>query len=406
MKKAPVAFFAMPEEGHFRRLRALISGVAGEGFEARVFTHARYRDGVERAGGTFVDLFGKYPLEKADGESLPVPCRYVSFAGFYCEEILRDLERIRPSLVISDTFAVIGRVAANRLGVPHVNVCAGHNVAPAVFARRLESDPRVRVSPACLRAVEVLRSRLGLPDASPFSYVEGLSPLLNVYCEPPNYLTGEERQVFEPVAFYGSLPPMAEIEEVRLPRGPSLFGADRARTRMYVSFGSVVWRYYAAEALAALQCLSETIAGMEELSAVVSLAGATVDARALQALVRSNVSVEPYVDQWRVLQDADVFVTHHGMNSTHEAIFHLVPMISYPFFWDQPALAQKCRELGLAIPLADAPRGSVSEENVRSALAAFFQSRDSLRARLAEARGWELEALENRDAVVRRVTGL
>ncbi|MGZ6989149.1 MAG: glycosyltransferase, partial [Thermoanaerobaculia bacterium] len=343
MKKASVAFFSMPEDGHFRRLRPLISGVAGEGFQALVFTDSRYKESVERAGGTFVDLFGKYPLEAADGESLPIPCRYVSFAGHYAAQIIRDLERIRPSLVISDTFAVIGQVAANRLDIPYVNVCAGHNVVPAVFLRLLESDPRVRLAPRCLRAVEILRSQHGMPDASPFSYVAGLSPFLNLYCEPPNYLTEAERRGFEPVAFYGSLPPIEEIEEARLQSGPSPFGGDRALTRVYVSFGSVVWRYYATQALAALQCLCDAFARMKELSAVISLGGARIEEEGLRKLTRSNVSVASSVDQWKVLQDTDVFVTHQGLNSTHEAIFHLVPMISYPFFWDQPALAEKCR---------------------------------------------------------------
>ena len=406
MKKASVAFFSMPEEGHFRRLLPLISGVAGEGFTAHVFTHSRFRGHVERAGGQFVDLFGKYPLEAADDESLPVPCRFVSFAGHYAGQIFHDLERIRPALVIADTFAVIGRVVANRLGVPYVNVCAGHNVDPAVFGRLLLTDPRVRISPRCLRAVEILRSQYGLQEASPFSYVDGLSPFLNVYCEPPNYLTEAERRVFEPMAFYGSLPSIEEMEEGRGWSDPSPFGGESAHTRVYVSFGSVVWRYYAAEALAALQCLSDSFAGMEKVSAVISLGGASIDAPALRALAKPNVSVAASVDQWRVLQDTDVFVTHHGLNSTHEAIFHLVPMISYPFFWDQPALAEKCRQFGLAIPLASSPRGRVREEDVRAALAAFFKTRDSLRSSLAEARGWELRVIENRAAVVRQITGL
>jgi UDP:flavonoid glycosyltransferase YjiC (YdhE family) len=406
MTKASVAFFSMAEEGHFHRLRPLISGIAGEGFTAHVFTHSRFRDHVERAGGTFVDLFAKYPLEVVDDESLPVPCRFVSFAGHYGGQILHDLERVRPSLVISDTFAVIGRVVANRLGIPYVNVCAGHNVDPAVFLRLLQVDPRVRISPRCLRAVEVLRSRHGLQDASPFSYVAGLSPYLNVYCEPSNYLTEADRRVFEPVAFYGSLPSIDEMEERRRRSEPSPFGRDRTHTRVYVSFGSVVWRYYAAEALGALQRLSDSFAGMEKLNAVISLGGASIDARALRALARPNVWVADHVDQWRVLQDADVFVTHHGLNSTHEAIFHLVPMISYPFFWDQPALAEKCRQFGLAIPLVDSPRGPVRDEDVRAALARFFESRDSLSASLADARGWELRVVENRAAVVRQIMEL
>lgn len=406
MTTASVAIFAMPEEGHFQRLRPLIAGVSGKGSRAHVFTHSRFRAGVERSGGTFVDLFGKYPLEAADRESLPVPCRFVSFAGHYAGPIVRDLERIRPSLVISDTFAVIGRVVANQLRIPYVNVCAGHNVDPAVFVRRLQSDPRVHISPRCLGAVEILRSRYGLDDASPFSYVAGLSPFLNVYCEPPNYLTEGDRRVFEPVAFYGSLPPIEELAKGGVRSDPSLFGGERTHTRVYVSFGSVVWRYYAAEALAALQSLSDSLAGMEKVSALISLGGARIGAPSVRALAKRNVSVAAHVDQWRVLQDADVFVTHHGLNSTHEAIFHLVPMISYPFFWDQPALAEKCRQFGLAIPLTDSLRGRVSQEDVRGAVAGFFKSGDSLRASLAEARGWELRVVENRDAVVRRIMEL
>ena len=38
---------------------------------------------------------------------------------------------------------------------------------------------------------------------------------------------------------------------------------------------------------------------------------------------------------------ADAFVTHSGMNSTHEALFHKMSMVSYPIFADQPGLAAR-----------------------------------------------------------------
>jgi len=67
--------------------------------------------------------------------------------------------------------------------------------------------------------------------------------------------------------------------------------------------------------------------------------------------VKPNVRVVEYADQWEALRESDVFITHHGLNSTHEAVFNRVPMISYPFFGDQPALAAKCRRFGSAVPL-------------------------------------------------------
>jgi UDP:flavonoid glycosyltransferase YjiC (YdhE family) len=405
MKRRPVVFFCMPELGHFRRLRSLISGMSRRGIPALVFTHRGFRTQVERAGGTFVDLFSKYPLERADGESLPVPCRFVTFAGFYAEEILGDLRAVNPSLVIHDTFAVIGRVMAALLGIPHVNVCAGHNVAPPRFLALLQEDPRVRISPSCLRAVETLQARFGMPEASPFSYVSALSRHLNIYCEPPAFLDEADRRVFEPIAFYGSLPSLGDLE--RGHGGGSCFRSGSGRElKVYISFGTVVWRYYAAEALRALATLAGSFARMGNVRAVISLGGTELGREACAALAKPNVSVKSYVDQWRVLRKTDVFVTHHGLNSTHEAIFHRVPMIGYPFFWDQPALAEKCQRFGLATPLTDSLRGEVRDEDVHAALTRLSTNMGSMQAALSAAREWERAVMVTRESVFRQIIDL
>jgi UDP:flavonoid glycosyltransferase YjiC (YdhE family) len=242
-----VAFVSMLAEGHLRRLLPLVSGVAARGVAAHVLTHGR-----------FVDLFGPYPLEDADPVSFPIAMRSVAYAARYVEDVERELEALRASLVVYDTFAMVGRLAATRMGLPYVNVCAGHNVDPPRFQQILASDPRVSVSRECLEAVERLRARYGVPDASPYSYVDGVSPYLNVYCEPPEYLRGEERAVFEPVAFFGSLPSPEEIAARDRARAPSLFGGDAA-LRVYVCFGTAVWRSYPSEALAALDAIAEAL---------------------------------------------------------------------------------------------------------------------------------------------------
>jgi MGT family glycosyltransferase len=401
--ESSAALFAMPEAGHFQRLRPLISDIARRGIEARVFTDVRFADDVENAGGRFVDLFATHPLADADDESLPIPCRYVSFAGCYADEVATDVRRLGPSLVVYDTFAVIGRVVARLLGVPYVNVCAGHNEEPGRFLRQLEADPRVAISPSCHRAVETLRDRHGIADASPFSYVTGLSPFLNVYCEPPAYLTEGERRAFEPIAFYGSLPPLEEIEATRRDPVRPVFGDGEASTRVYVSFGTVVWRYWETEAIDALRAISGALARMPNVRALISLGGAELEAGSVRDLERPNVMVSRSVDQWRTLEEADAFVTHHGLNSTHEAVFHRVPMISYPFFGDQPGLAARCQQLGLATPLADSPRAPLTEEDVEAAFAELARSRESIGIRLAEAQTWEREVIADRGSVLDRM---
>jgi UDP:flavonoid glycosyltransferase YjiC (YdhE family) len=405
MSEPSAVVFVMAENGHFQRVRALVADLVRAGIRTHVFTDRCFRPEVEAAGGRFVDLFAAHALEDADGESIPVPCRNVSFAGAYAEEIAGEVERLAPSLVVYDTFAVVGRVVARLLGLPAVNVCANHNMVPAASLASLAVDPRVALSPACLRAVENLH-RLGIEDASPFSYVSGLSPFLNLYCEPAAYLTAAEREVFAPVAFYGSLPSLEEIEARRAVGSPSPFGGVPDERRVYVSFGTIVWRYWAAEALVTLGTIAEALAAMPGVRGLIGLGGTDPGPAAVRALTRPNVSVVGYTDQWRVLRDADAFVTHQGLNSTHEAVFNLVPMVSYPFFGDQPALAEKCRGLGLAVPLVEEPRGPVTAEAVGVALGRLADDAPAMSAALAGAREWELETIAARGSVVERIAGL
>ena len=93
-----------------------------------------------------------------------------------------------------------------------------------------------------------------------------------------------------------------------------------------------------AEALAALDAISRACAGREDVEVAIGLGGHSIDPDVRRSLERENVAVLDYFDQWAALGEADLFVTHHGLNSTHESIYQRTPMISYPFFADQPQL--------------------------------------------------------------------
>jgi UDP:flavonoid glycosyltransferase YjiC (YdhE family) len=400
-----VAVFCMPEVSHLRRLLAVVAGLARRDVAVSVYTDARFREPVERAGGRFVDLFARYPVEAADATSRPVPCRYVSFAGHYAEALMEEVARLRPALIVYDTFAMIGFVLGRGLGIPHVNVCAGHDMSPAHAIARLEHDSRLALSEAGRRAIDRLRDRWGVLDASPHSYMTSVSPFLNLYCEPEVFLSRDARSALEPIAFFGSLPPAEMMLDgdggAWGPRAP-----DPTALRVYASCGSVAWRYYADEALGALAALTEAVATTERARALISLGGHPLPAHLRARLRHPGVDVADYVDQWRVLQGASLFVTHHGLNSTHEAIYHRVPMLSYPFFGDQPRLAARCRELGLAVPVVDAPRAPVTAGDFGRALREAAAAAPRLARALARAREWEQEVLEGREAVIDQILAL
>jgi MGT family glycosyltransferase len=381
-------------------LLPVIEGLAARGVVVHVFAHADFRGDVERAGARFVDLFARYPIEAVDSTSIPVPSRLVTFAGAYAEQLAAEVAGLAPALILYDTFSVVAPVIARRLGVPYVNVCPNHAPVPARVTAALRNDPRVATSAACWAAVRHLRDVHGISDAGPFWYAEALSPYLNLYPEPAEFIDAPDRAAFEPVAFFGSLAP-------GLRRGPPIevFPGAHRRLRVYAAFGTVIWWYYEAAALAALRVIAAVSAELD-IELVIGLGGHRLDAAARAALERPNVRLLEYAPQWAALQETDVFVTHHGLNSTHEAVFHEVPMLSYPLFSDQPALARRCQALGLAVPLAPEPRAPIAPDVLRAAFRRLTDERPGFAARLAAARAWELRTIGERSAVVDRILAL
>jgi MGT family glycosyltransferase len=69
--------------------------------------------------------------------------------------------------------------------------------------------------------------------------------------------------------------------------------------------------------------------------------------------IPSNCLVQKTVDQIAVLQCADVFVTHCGMNSVSEALYYGVPLVLFPQSPEQQGVANRVKELHAGIFLEE-----------------------------------------------------
>jgi MGT family glycosyltransferase len=65
--------------------------------------------------------------------------------------------------------------------------------------------------------------------------------------------------------------------------------------------------------------------------------------------IPDNFYVEKYLPQLQILEKADLFLTHSGMNSINESLYHGVPMIIFPQQLEQKANAYQIEELGAGI---------------------------------------------------------
>jgi MGT family glycosyltransferase len=390
-----IALLSTPDRGHVQRALLVTRGLVAAGAEVHAFSGAGYADDFRRAGAEFHDIHGGRPLESTDNASIPIPSRFVTFAAVHAESLAQEIARLNPSLIVHGTFAVVAVVVAKILGLPRVAICAGHNQSPRVALPPLRQDPRVKVSPACLEAVQVLRDRYGMSNASPFSYLDSLSPTLNIIPEPPEFLREHEIADFRPCAFFGSIDPLRHQKPV-----DDVNGTPSDRTRVYVSFGTIAHRYYAADIVRVMESIVCAAGDMPSSDFTITLGGSPLN---ISTNLPANVRVVSFLDQWSTLAQSDIYITHNGLNSTHEAVYLQKPMISFPLFADQHGMARRCEELGLALPLAEGLRPAVSPAMVRTAIEQVLDRGDSLRTRLRIARGWEDRVIAARPDVVRDV---
>jgi MGT family glycosyltransferase len=404
-QRGGVVAFTIPGQGHISRMLPVVAGLCEMGIPVHFFAHEMARAQIERTGARFVDLYAGRDMDVPDGTSHPVPMRNVSFAGYWGDDVVREAATLEPRLVLHDTFAVIGRVVAFHLGVPRVNMRAGHNLEPQRAKAALERGNAVSVAEACLASVEMLRARHGIPDASPFSFFIDDGADLNICSEPPEFLPQDQRAPFEPLAFFGSYWPAGNKADTEPAAGP--FGpGPTSGLRVYVGLGTAKWLMCPERAMALLEVMAEAMATYPQLRGLIALGNPRLPPGAFEHLVRPNVRVEPYVDQTEALRHASVYVTHHGLNSTHEAVYHQVPMISCPLFGDQPVLAARCQDLGLAIPLASSAGDLPTVEDVHRAFERVQSEGPALRSSLAQARAWEDAVMERRPEVLRRIVDL
>lgn len=75
--------------------------------------------------------------------------------------------------------------------------------------------------------------------------------------------------------------------------------------------------------------------------------------------IPANFDVRAHFPQPAVLEQASVFLSHTGMNSTMESLYYGVPLVAFPQMPEQEANARRCVDLGLA---RLAPPESTAEE--------------------------------------------
>jgi UDP:flavonoid glycosyltransferase YjiC (YdhE family) len=245
-----------------------------------------------------------------------------------------DIERValdwQPDLILRESMEFGGWIAAERLGLPHVEcgitaAYGGAFLASLVgehFARLLDTSG-LPPDPELERATEYL-------------YLDFLPPSFTPdWVMPP----GTCRH-FRPEIFDASGP-----EQVP-PWWDALRGSGRPI--IYVTLGTVFNQ--------ATKIFDRMMAAIRDrpVEAVMTV-GRNVDPRTL-GLPPVNVHIEWYIPQSAVLRDCAVVVCHGGCNTIIAALAFGVPLVCIPLSADQPVNAARCKALGIGKSVANSLR--------------------------------------------------
>lgn len=339
---ARIVFFCIPAHGHTNPTLGVVQELTARGHEVLYYSYRPFREKIEAAGARFIpcdDFDAELRLTPEEavrlGSDLALSTRVLvdttlSLDDMVCEE----MKKLKPDCIVADSMAVWGKAVAWKLGIPFVS-------STTTFAFNQHSAKLMKQSPGQLlgmllsmpkinRQIKRLQ-RKGYPVKSVLDLIQNDDNTHTIV-----YTSGQFQpcaETFsEKFAFVGpSIRPVVQpVEKIR-------------EKLVYVSMGTVN-----NEMLPLYRACIDALKRMD-CQAILSV-GDKVDLSVFGQLPE-RIRVMPWVDQMAVLEKADAFLTHCGMNSASEALYHGVPLVMLPQTSEQGAVAARTEQLGAGIRL-------------------------------------------------------
>jgi UDP:flavonoid glycosyltransferase YjiC (YdhE family) len=320
--------------GHFFPTQVFARTLARRGHDIRyacqegmVATVARAGWPVEPSGGrSLLDPDARRPLVPADRQAEEGAVRDF-FAGRGARDRAHRLvdifEHWRPDLVVRDEMDFGAAVAADAVGLPHVAVVV---ISAGGFGREgIVGKP-----------LGALRSEFGLvPEAA----LEALHRYLLLVPVPPSF-----RDPLDP------LPPTARhvrpaiLEDLTgiTPRQRANLGGRPPQ--VYFTLGTV----FPQESGDLFQ---RVLAGLVSVGARVTVTTGEAIAPAELGDQPASVRVAPFLPLSELLTQSDLVVSHGGSGTVVSALSLGLPQVLLPMGADQLNTADRCRQLGVGVPL-------------------------------------------------------
>jgi MGT family glycosyltransferase len=341
---ARIVFFCIPAHGHTNPTLGVVRELTSRGHEVLYYSYKPFREKIEAAGAAFFacdEFDAELRLTKEEaarlGSDLALSTRVLVDTTLSLDDMVcRDMKQLQPDCIVADSMAVWGKAVAGKLEIPFVSsttTFAFNQHSAKVMKQSFRELLAMLISMSkAQKQIKRLQSK-GYPVKNVLEMISNDEDTDTIVYTSPEFQPCSET-FSEKYAFVGP-----SIRPVETP-------VEKKREKLvYISMGTV------NNAMLSLYKDCIRALGDGDYQLILSV-GNQVDLEAFGDLPE-NVEVYSSVDQIAVLEQADVFLTHCGMNSVSEALYFGVPLLMLPQTKEQQGVAERVRQLGAGILLEE-----------------------------------------------------
>lgn len=345
-----IVFFCIPAHGHTNPTLEVVRELTTRGHQVWYYSYNMMREKIESTGAVFVscdDCDMETNLSTKDaarmGKDLALSTRILVDTTLALDDkVCADMERLKPDCIVADSMAAWGKAVAMKQGIPFVSSTTtfAFNQHSAKIMKQSFGDflKMLLFMPEVSKQIKRLQKK-GYPVKNILDILQNDNNTHTIVYTSPEFQPCSET-FSDRFAFVGpSIRPA--VEEIKK-TGDKL---------VYISMGTV----NNDRMLLYKNCISALAdTGYQVILSV----GNLVPVEDFGTLPE-NISVFSHVDQIAVLQQADVFVSHCGMNSASESLYFGVPLVMLPQTVEQSGVAERVYQLGAGIKLAKTDEASI-----------------------------------------------
>ncbi|MBR5155789.1 MAG: glucosyltransferase [Clostridia bacterium] len=345
-----IVFFCIPAHGHTNPTLGVVKELVSRGHKVWYYSYNIMREKIESAGATFIscdDYDTQQNLSSKDstrvGKDLAFSTKILVDTTLALDDkVCRDMAELKPDCVVADSMALWGKAVALKLGIPFVSSTTtfAFNQHSAKIMKQGLGDllKMLFAMPKTSKQVKRLKDK-GYPVNSILDIIGNDDNTHTIVYTSPEFQPCSETFSVK-YAFVGpSIRPASEKVEKR---------KDKL---IYISMGTVnndMMTFYKACISALANTDYQVIMSVGNLVAIEDFGE-----------LPENISIYSHVDQISVLEKADVFVSHCGMNSVNESLYFEVPLVMLPQTSEQKGVAERVSQLGAGIKLDKSDGASV-----------------------------------------------